>query len=158
MVYASHSGNSNLDPQQNILTLHYTREDCDVYHVVSPNSNFARSTDFKQHSEHVHSAQLVVQCNARSIAGAMLGAVQRKEHCRCNARSIAGATQVLWAPRFPSSYPAPAFSTYPSPILLPFSAPFPVLAPPPLDTGPTLLHNILTLAVPLCYMPSSPHS
>ncbi|KAJ8893466.1 hypothetical protein PR048_006064 [Dryococelus australis] len=30
---------------------------------------------------------------------------------------------------------AAAFSTYPSPILLPFSAPFPVLAPPPPHTG-----------------------
>ncbi|KAJ8884905.1 hypothetical protein PR048_011101 [Dryococelus australis] len=32
-------------------------------------------------------------------------------------------------------HPALAFSTYPSPILLPFSAPFPVLAPPPPHTG-----------------------
>ncbi|KAJ8880111.1 hypothetical protein PR048_020734 [Dryococelus australis] len=56
-------------------------------------------------------------------------------------------------------HPAPAISTYPSPILLPFSAPFPVLAPPPPHTDPILLQHILTLAVPLCHMPSpSPHS
>ncbi|KAJ8875003.1 hypothetical protein PR048_022893 [Dryococelus australis] len=46
-------------------------------------------------------------------------------------------------------HPALAFSTYPSPILLPFSAPFPVLAPPPPHTGSILLQHIPTFHHPL---------